>query len=149
MHIPEGRVVSVEADTHPARAVVEVVSAPRCARCASGKGCGAGLLGADTAPRRVEAFISGDFDLAAGDRVQLQLAAENVLRAAVLVYGLPLVGALVAAALAWGAGASDVGAALAALAGTAAGALAGHLQVRRADCLRQFTPTVIARLGSG
>ena len=149
MNPPEGRVLSVEADTRPVHALVEVVSTFRCARCASGKGCGAGLLPGDTGPRRVEALVPGNVDLQAGDRVQLQLTADNVLRAAALVYGLPLAGALGAAGLAWVAHAGDVGAALAALAGAATGAVAGHLRLRRVECLQQFTPTVSARLGSG
>lgn len=149
MHTPEGRVLSVEADIRPVHAVVEVVSAVRCARCASGKGCGAGLLAGENSPRRVEALVPGNFDLRPGDRVQLQLTTGNVLRAAALVYGLPLAGCLGAAALAWGAQAGDVGAALAALAGAVTGAVAGHLRLRRVECLRQFAPTVTARLGSG
>lgn len=149
MDAPEGRILSIDANAEPMQAVVEVTAALGCPRCAAGKGCGAGLLLGDNAPRRVEAVVAGNLDLKAGDRVRLELTANNVLRAAAFVYGLPLVGALGAAALAWWWGAGDASAALAALAGAVAGALAGFLRLRRADCLRQFTPTVISRIGAG
>lgn len=146
MHAAEGRVVSVAADVEPARAVIEVIAPVRCARCAAGKGCGAGLLASDDAPRRVEAVISADLELHVGDRVKLELAAQNLLRAAMLAYGLPLAGALAAASLAWSAGAGDAGAALAALTGAAVAAFTGHLLLRRKDCLQRFTPTVVGAL---
>ena len=146
MHHPEGQVLSLDASSDPAHAVVEVAAAFRCERCASGKGCGAGLLAGEAAPRRVEALVARQLELRVGDRVRLELAGESVLRAAGLVYGLPLGGALAGAGLAWWSGAGDAGAALAALAGGMAGIATGRRRLRREACLRQFRPLVTARL---
>ena len=51
--------------------MVEVAAAPRCPRCAAGKGCGAGLLDGESAPRHVNALLPGDLELHRGDRVWL------------------------------------------------------------------------------
>jgi sigma-E factor negative regulatory protein RseC len=149
MQHPEGQVLSIDASADPAHAVVEVAAAFRCERCASGKGCGAGLLAGDAAPRRVEALIARQLDLHVGDRVRLELAGDNVLRAAGLVYGLPLGGALAGAGLAWWSGAGDAAAALAATVGALSGIATGRRRLRRAACLEQFRPIVTARLGTG
>lgn len=146
MQHPEGQVLSLDASSDPAHAIVEVAAAFRCERCASGKGCGAGLLAGDAAPRRVDALVARQLELRVGDRVRLELAGESVLRAAGLVYGLPLGGALAGAGLAWWSGAGDAGAALAALAGGMAGIATGRRRLRREACLRQFRPLVTARL---
>lgn len=149
MHHPEGHVLSVDTGTEPAHAVVEVETSFRCARCASGKGCGAALFADDAASRRVDALVASQLELRVGDRVRLELTADNVLRAAGLVYGLPLCGALAGAALAWWSGAGDAGAALAAATGGLVGIAAGRLRLRREHCLRQFTPLVTAKLDAG
>ena len=74
--------------------------------------------------------------------MQLTLAPKNVLRAAGIVYGLPLAAAAGGAALAYLLGFGDPAAALAAIAGLAAGlALAKQ---RLGGCLKDFTPEVIA-----
>lgn len=146
MQHPEGQVLSVDASAEPAHAIVEVAASFRCARCAAGKGCGAGLLAGDEAPRRVDALVARQIELRVGDRVRLELTADNVLRAAALAYGLPLCGALAGAALAWWFGAGDAGAAAAAIAGALAGVATGRWRLRRESCLRRFTPLVTARL---
>ncbi len=81
-----------------------------------------------------------------GDLVELSLPPDNLLRAAVLVYGLPLAGAIGGAALAYGSGLGDAGAALLALAGVAVGLAAGRMRLRREACLRHFVPTIGKRL---
>ena len=149
MRHPEGQVLSVDASTAPVHVVVEVEGPFRCARCDAGKGCGAGLLAGDAAPRRLDALVAPPIELRVGDRVRLELAADNVLRAAALAYGLPLCGALGAAALAWWSGAGDAGAAAAATAGALVGVATGRWRLRRESCLRQFTPFVTARLDAG
>lgn len=150
MQGPRGRVLSLQRETDPARALVEIHASLRCARCAAGKGCGAGALGGDGKLQRVDALIAGGVDIHEGDEVRVELAPNNVLSAAWIVYGLPLAGALTGAGIAWASGAGDAGAALAACAGIAAGIGAGRLRLRRADCLRRFTPVVTARLaGAG
>ena len=149
MHQPEGRVLSVDASVEPAQCVVEVAASFHCTRCSAGKGCGAGLLAGHAESHRVDALVASPLVLQAGDRVRLELTADNLLRAAVLVYGVPLVGALVGAALAWWVGAGDVVAVLLAIACAMAGAAIVHLRLRRRACLRQFTPLVTARLDAG
>lgn len=149
MQHPEGQVLSVDVSAEPVHAVVEVAASFRCARCASGKGCGAGLIAGDGAPRRVDALVDRQLEVRVGDRVRLELSPDNVLRAAGVVYGLPLCGALGGAALAWWSGAGDAGAALAAIAGVVAGIATGRWRLRRGNCLRQFRPLVTARLDAG
>lgn len=146
MENPQGRILSVHSNATPPRAVVEVVASISCARCAAGKGCGAGILGGDEKSRRVDALIARGLDLTEGDRVRIELAPNNILRASMIVYGLPLLGAVAGAAGAWLAGMGDLGAAVAAIAGVGVGILAGRLRLQRTGCLRTFTPTVTARL---
>ena len=144
MDLPEGRILSIDATSRPPRAVVEVTSAVQCARCAAGKGCGAGIVAGSGQVRRIDAVLSANVAARAGDRVTIELAPDNLLRAAAIVYGMPLAGAVVAAAAAWYAGVGDLGAACAVLAGIAAGATVGRLRLQRAACLRRFVPTVTA-----
>ena len=146
MDSPRGRILSVHADAAPPYAVVEIAAAPGCARCASGKGCGAGVLAGDERLRSVEALIAHGLAVREGDRVSIQLAPKNLLRAALIVYGLPLTGAVVASAAAHLLGASDPAAVAMVLVGAGLGLLIGRLRLRRTRCLRDFTPTVTARL---
>ncbi|MEJ2298255.1 MAG: SoxR reducing system RseC family protein [Woeseiaceae bacterium] len=144
MDLPEGRILSIDTTTRPSSAVIEVTSAIQCARCAAGKGCGAGIV-AGGGRRRIDAVLAANLSVQAGDRVTVELAPDNLLRAATIVYGLPLTGALVGAAGAYLAGFGEPGAAFAVLAGIAAGALVGRLRLQQAACLRRFVPTVTER----
>lgn len=148
MDNPQGRILSIHRDKTPPHAVVEVAASLRCARCAAGKGCGAGLLGGDDRPRRVDALITQDLDLVEGDQVAIELAPDNLLRASLIVYGLPLLGAVTGAAGAWLSGAGDLGAAVTALVGVGVGIVAGRLRLQRTGCLRTFTPVVTARIAT-
>jgi len=148
MENPQGRILSVHRNDTPPHAVVEVASSIQCARCAAGKGCGAGIFGGDEKPRHVDALIARDLDLGEGDQVRIELAPHNLLRASLIVYGLPLLGALAGAAGAWSMGMSDLGAAAAALTGVGIGILAGRRRLQRTGCLRTFTPTVTARIAA-
>ena len=71
---------------------------------------------------------------------------RNVLRAAILVYGYPLAGAVLAAICAYAAGLSDLLAAAAALLGLAAGMLLARARLRNERCLRDFMPMVVQKL---
>lgn len=146
METPRGRVLSVRGDASPPRAVVEIAASLRCARCAAGKGCGAGLLGGDAKPRKVDALISGGMDVRAGDEVTIELAPDNLLRAATIVYGLPLIGAIGGAGIAFLFESGDLWPAGLALAGIASGMTAARLRLRRTSCLRRFTPMITRRL---
>lgn len=146
MEITRGRVINVDLARSVPRARVEVTAVPSCARCAAGKGCGAGLLGQSAATRCIDALIGAGISVDEGDDVRIALAPENLLRASWLVYGLPLLGGVGAAGLAYFAGSSDLAAVLALLVGMAAGLGTARKRLRNSACLRQFTPTIVERL---
>jgi sigma-E factor negative regulatory protein RseC len=138
---PEGIVVAVG----QRQATVRIDGRFVCARCAAGRGCGAGIF-ARSGPRLVEVNLPPSASLRVGQEVSLSLEPQRLLHAAWLVYGVPLF-ALLAAALAAAyvvpRGASD-GAALAIV---AAGFLCGgwwaRWRLRRAGCAGRFVPTVV------
>jgi sigma-E factor negative regulatory protein RseC len=148
MDTPQGRIIELHEDADPPFAVVEVVSSLRCARCAAGKGCGAGLLGGEARVRRVDATIRDDLEVGAGDRVQIALDPADLLQGAFAAYGVPLLAFVVAAASAWLAGWSEPATVAAALVGMTIGIAAARTYLGRRRCLRGFTPVVVARLGS-
>lgn len=139
-----GRILSIQPDG--TRAIVEVETTNFCARCSTGKGCGAGLFGNDRGPRQFDAPVIGRLELRAGDEVRIELAPQSVLHAALIVYGVPLVAALLMSGVAYLVGMSDWGAVLTVLVGIAAGAYIGRQRLRRSNCLRQFTPAITQRL---
>ena len=141
----EGRVVSTLVDDSGIRAVVEVASAVVCARCESGKGCGAGLLGRQSGARRIEADVIANLDVKNGDLVSVALAPRNILRAAVIAYGYPLAGTVLATVFAFAADLGDVYGAIAALTGLIVGIAVAKYRLGNSKCLRDFTPTVIER----
>jgi len=149
MDNPRGRILSLTHDANPPRAVVEVTTSLRCARCVAGKGCGAGLIGGSSEPRRIDAQVASGLDLREGDEVRIELAPDDLLHASLLAYGLPLAGAVIGAGIAWASGLGDLGAAVAALAGVALGIFAGRRRLRLKGCLDQLTPRVTERLVSG
>ena len=138
MEQSRGRILSIHPDS--ASATVEVAAGSVCARCAQGKGCGAGVFGSDQGARRFDAPIVGNMVLHVGDEVQIELAPQSVLQAAALVYGVPLVVALVASGFALWMGASDGVSVLMVLAGIGGGVLVSRRQLQGAQCLRRFTP---------
>jgi len=146
MDNPQGRIQSLRGDESGMHAVVGIDVAAACPRCAAGKGCGAGLFTDTGRQRQVEATVRPGLQLAEGDLVEVTLAPDNLLRAALIVYGLPMAGAVVGAMLAYALSLGDVGAAVAALAGLVAGLLLGRWRLRRQDCLSRFVPTVDKRL---
>ena len=112
---------------------VELDERLACARCAEGRGCGAGLFGTGRERLMFEIPLASDWTPAAGDRVELTTAPGTLFEAATLAYGLPLAGAAGAAFLAGLSGAGDLTAVLAALVGlVAAFAITRRLQSRRA-----------------
>ena len=146
MQKTRGQIISIRSDR--TAATVSVNSVDFCARCASGKGCGAGLFGSSGGSRHIEAPISGAMDLHAGDEVQIELAPHNVLRAALQVYGAPLLGVLIMTGLAYLADWPDWQAAVAGGVGVLGGAAISRYRLRRVRCLRQFTPVITRRLAS-
>jgi sigma-E factor negative regulatory protein RseC len=149
MDNPRGRVIAVTGLEPALHALVEVDASIICPRCAEGKGCGAGLLGRTSGSQRVDALVTSDLKVREGDEVRIELASGNLLRAATIVYGLPLAGAVLGAAIAYFSGLSELYAAMAALGGTVAGLMVARLRLRRSGCFRQFTPTIVERLSVG
>lgn len=143
---PSGRVISIATLEVPPHAIVEVDATPACARCAEGRGCGAGLLAGSSGVRHVNALIRQGVTVHEGDAVRVELKPSSILQASLVVYGLPLGGALAGATLAFVAGSSEPGAALIAMGGLVAGFLAARLRLRRGSCLQHFTPTIVERL---
>jgi sigma-E factor negative regulatory protein RseC len=147
MENPSGRVVSLVDSADGVRAVVEVKVAASCPRCASGKGCGAGIFTASgSAAQPVEASVRKGLDLSEGDVVEISLAPDNLLQAAIIVYGLPMLGAIAGATLAYAFSLRDAVAAMAALIGMAAGLVVSRWRVRQTSCLRNFVPVVERRV---
>lgn len=140
-----GTVVSVQYAADVARALVAVETTPACARCAAGKGCGAGLLAGGGESRQIEAPVAPGIDLRPGDTVRLGLPPGQLMTAALHAWGLPLAGAVGGASLAWYFAAGDAAAALAAVAGALAGATWARRRLRQA-CLATLSPTVVERL---
>ncbi|MGB5491579.1 MAG: SoxR reducing system RseC family protein [Woeseiaceae bacterium] len=148
MENPRGRVIAINYDEASPHALVEVDSVIQCARCAQGKGCGAGLLGATSGSRRVDALVGTGLAVSEGDEVRIELAPSDVLKASIIVYGTPLAGAVTAAVIAYLAGLGDLYAALAAIFGLASGLLVARTRLQKAGCLRRFTPTVVERIAA-
>jgi sigma-E factor negative regulatory protein RseC len=146
MDNPTGKIHSLVADNDGVRAIVEVDVGQSCPRCAAGKGCGAGLFAGDNRMRRVEAMVSEHLTLAKGDDVEISLASSNLLVAALIVYGIPLFGAISAAAIAYLFQLGDAAAASAALLGLVAGLLVGRWSLSRKECLANFVPYIEKRL---
>lgn len=142
MNNPRGRVLSVSPGQDGVHAVVAVDDAPVCPRCAAGKGCGAGIFAAGSAARQIEAIAAEGIHPRVDDRVEISLAPDNLLRAAGTVYGLPMIGAIAGAGVAYWLWPGDAGAALLALLGLGAGLAVSRWRLRQATCLRQFTPRI-------
>ncbi|MDX2412561.1 MAG: SoxR reducing system RseC family protein [Woeseiaceae bacterium] len=139
--------MSLADSTDGVRAVVEVKVAASCPRCASGKGCGAGIFAANGgAAQPVEASVREGLNLSEGDVVEISLAPDNLLQAAIIVYGLPMLGAIAGATLAYAFSLRDSVAAMAALIGMAAGLVVSRWRVRQTSCLRNFVPVVERRV---
>ena len=140
MDSPIGKIVSIG----PGSATVAVERTAACPRCAAGKGCGAGLLSGSTRPAMLEVSLPPNLSLSEGDEVRLTLEPSHLLRASLLVYGLPLAGIILMLIVGWliSRPLSDPEAIAYAIAGLAAGLLAGHWQLNRRDCLKQFVPKI-------
>lgn len=149
MDNPRGRVITLTDSATAPYALVEVDASVSCARCAEGKGCGAGLLGRTSGSRRVDALVASGLTVGEGDEVRIELAPSNLLQASMIVYGLPLSGAVLGATLAYFAGLGELYAATAALGGILAGLMLARLRLQKASCLRQFTPTIVERVTGG
>jgi len=143
MESPVGRIVSI-AD---GQATVSVDAAEVCARCAAGKGCGAGLLTGSNRTRIIEVQLSPGMEIEPGDEVKLSLAPSHLLRAAVLAYGLPLIGIVVALGVAsiLNQALDDHFAIALAISGLVMGGLLGRHFLNKEACLKNLVPTISER----
>jgi sigma-E factor negative regulatory protein RseC len=148
MDNPTGTIHSLVTGPSGTLAIVDVDVEAACPRCAAGKGCGAGLLTGAGRIRRVEAVVGDDMSLAAGDCVEIGLAPANLLRAAMLAYGLPLAGGVGFAGLAYLWAAGDTAAALAALAGMLLGLMLSRWRLSDSGCINDLVPHIERRLRS-
>lgn len=143
MDTPEAKVLAVDGE----RATVSVDRAAICARCAAGRGCGAGLFGVRRQPAVIEVRLAAGVVVEAGDCVRLEFASARLLHAAWLAYGLPLasmIGAVLLAARI--APANELAAVLFAACGLVAGAVYGRRLLLQSGCLSQCVPTASARI---
>lgn len=121
---------------------VVVDQAPVCTRCAAGKGCGAGLMAGTSNPAELELSLPAGKRFRRGDTVQLSVAPQWLLRAALIAYGVPLLGTVIAASIAWlsGIAASDLKAASVVLLGLVGGVLLSRRLLARTGLCRRFEP---------
>ncbi len=138
MEQARGRITAILED----RIIVEVDTASFCSRCSTGKGCGAGLLGADRGSRQVDVPLPDHARFDEGDEVTLELAPQSLLRAALIVYGGPLLAVAVVSLAAFLLGWSDLVSVAVMLAAAVLGVTVGRWRLRRANCLKQFTPVI-------
>ena len=143
MDSPVGKIVSIERGS----ATVTVERTAACPRCAAGKGCGAGLLSGGKTSALFEVPLSAASSFREGDEVRLTLEPSHLLRATLLVYGLPLAGIVLMLMAGWfiSGPLTDAEAIAYAIAGLAAGFFAGHWQLNRHACLKQFVPKIEGR----
>ena len=117
------RVISVADGT----AQVESAVQSGCAACQSRESCGVSGLGKYFSGKRKAIAVNCGADVRTGDELQLSLSEGDLLKAGLLAYLLPSVLALAGAGIATSFGMGDVGAALGAANGMAAGFLLGRL----------------------
>lgn len=133
------------------RAVVSARGSSGCGACASGGGCGVGVLGRLFGGRSSELEAEAPFPVEAGDEVVIGLREDALLRGSLWVYLVPLVafilGAVVGQTVADNIGAGEGFAIIGALAGGLAGArlAAAHARARRDDSL--YRPVILRRQG--
>lgn len=142
MDNPVATVISVSEGS----ARVEVAGQSACPRCAAGKGCGAGIFSAGGRPVTLTAGIGEGMEIALepGDRVVLSLAPADLVRAALIVYGAPLAGLLLASGLALLIvdPLTDLAALSFAVPGLVLGGIAGRRLAARDACVQDLAPTI-------
>lgn len=140
-----GRVLEVEGGW----ALVACRRQVECARCAEGRGCGGGVLGKLLGDRlhKVRA-ATGAVAVEPGDQVLIGLGEDAVLRAAVVVYLVPLLAALAGGATAGVLlGAGEFGTMVGAVAGFLLGLRWARAYSRRHAADAALQPVVLRRTG--
>ncbi|MGY6553210.1 MAG: SoxR reducing system RseC family protein [Wenzhouxiangella sp.] len=79
---------------------VRLQALQHCQRCLRGEGCGAGVFSRLFAPRSSELWLCSTGVWQPGQRLRIGLAEPELMRLAALLYGVPLLAFILAAALA-------------------------------------------------
>ena len=144
MDTVQGTVLSITAVNNEPQAELDVDPAAICARCAAGKGCGAGLFGSSSQNRRITARLAKGLDVRPGQLVEVAMGPAGILKTATTAYGYPLVGGLAGTAAARVFELGDAAAAVGALAGLFSGFLVARRRLRQDGCLRDLHPVITA-----
>lgn len=124
------------------RVELELQRGSACGNCELSQGCGTGALGRLLGRRSRPLFIETEQDLEPGDEVLLALSESALVKASLTLYGLPLLGMVLAGLLASFAAAAEWLVVVAAIAGFFAGfRIAAYLTNRLED--GQSTPYIM------
>lgn len=136
------RVVAVEAD----RAWLEPMQTGSCSSCASAAVCGSKGIGSMASRLEARRFmVSGAHGLVVGETVEIAFGAQNLVKAAAVAYVLPLLSALLSAAIVQDRLGRDGATLLAALFGMAAGFLFTKLIAGRMEAKGALNARIIRR----
>ena len=120
-HVVSGTIESV--NTKASVATVRVDASASCERCARGQGCGLGLN--VSGPTIIDIALPRGFTPRSGQQVSLEVCSGGLLPAALVAYGLPLVGLITGASIGTALN-SEALAAVSAVAGLLLGAAAAR-----------------------
>ncbi|TKI06779.1 SoxR-reducing system protein RseC [Martelella alba] len=112
-----------------------------CQGCGSKDLCGAGVLDRQGTDRHI--LVRSNQPLVPGQRVEVGISEGSLLRSAMLVYLLPLVGLLGCAAFAQGLFHTDLAAACGGAAGVGGGMWLARVLARRIAVRREYQPVIV------
>ncbi len=140
MESATGIVSSIESGV----ATVIVNALGGCKRCASGRGCGAGMLIGSEQRRQLKIDVPVGMSLTSGDHIRLTVSRRHLVRAAMLAYGVPLASVMVFSGAAWvsGVATSDLAAIGFAVAGLGAGLIGSRRILGRDAACERFLPVI-------
>jgi len=140
METVRGKICAIE-DRH---ITVEVRSAISCKRCAAGNGCGAGIFQSSNNMREIRLKKPDGLSVGVGDVVELSIESREVLRAAAVAYGFPLLSMLLTLAFVQALPVSigDPAAVSLALLGLMLGVFVGRRFLSNDSVCTQFVPIV-------
>lgn len=144
MHSAAGRVSAIHESGVERVAVVDIEISSTCQRCAEGRGCGAGILSAGPSSRSVAVRLDEKSLHEIGDEVRICVRSGSLLRAAAIVYGLPLAGATLGGAAAQVFTASDKASVIWVIAGLVSGLVAARRLAKDWRVASRFGPILPA-----
>ncbi len=122
---------------------LEMLRQSACSHCDLSQGCGIGAIGRLLGHRNKPIVLQSDIDLKAGDQVVLGLSDTGVLKASLLIYGLPICIMVIASSFGyWIADGSEVTTLVAASGGFLSGFLVSATLAKR-KFPEQFYPRII------